>query len=349
MPTTSTTNRRHLDPVVQGVALDMRLMRSNGRLTSYDVIAEALGLNNGNAAMYACERESITRVGDTSLTAARRAVRVAPRSASWVAARTFGVELECSRGTMVRRSEDRIAAGYPVHHAAEHLRAAGLDARANQYTHAVTEYWKVTYDTTVTGVEAVAPILSGDDGYRQVRLACQGLQAAGATPGGGVHVHHGVTDFTTDQLINLVTVLQAAQSALQAYVPARRQANGYCPTTPSYDFDTVRAALTNGRVAPGRGSAGTDRYRFINFAPLGRQGTVEFRGHGATLNGGKLVTWIKLGQAVIEFARRGGTLAPRITPAALADTLTAEGLLTAEVAQAYLARVADLHGAAAVA
>jgi len=326
----------------------MRIVRSGGRLTSYDTIAEALGLNNANAAMYACERASIAQVGDTSLTAARRAVRVAPRSAAWVAARTFGVELECARGSMVRRREDHIAGGYPVHTAAEHLRAAGLQANAEAYNHNTPIAWKVTYDSTVTGVEAVSPILSGDDGYNQVRLACQGLRAAGANEGGGVHVHHGVTDFTTAQLVNLVDVLEAAQGALAAYMPRGRQRSSWCAQMGRSSFQSLRDASSSGRLGIRSGGCPVGRYAFFNFASLPRYGTVEFRGHGASLNGTKLVRWVKLGQAVIEFARRGGTLPAGVRPAALADTLVAEGLLEQAVATAYVARVEALHGAQAV-
>lgn len=327
----------------------MRVARdSRGRLTSYDQIAELLGLNNANAAMYACERESIRRVGDTSLTAARRAVRVAPRSAAWVAARTFGVELECARGTMRRQPDDYIAGGYPVHAAAEAMRAAGLQAQAESYNHQTPTQWKVTYDSTVSGVEAVSPILSGDDGYNQVRLAAQGLRAAGAQPGGGVHVHHGVTDFTQAQLVNLVDVLEAAQGALMNYMPAGRQRSSWCQRMSSSSFGAIRGAIQSGQLGVQRGGSPVSRYTAFNFASLGRYGTVEFRGHGATLNGTKLVRWIKLGQAVIEFARRGGTLPAGIRAAALADTLVAEGLLEQAVATAYVARVESLHGAQAV-
>jgi hypothetical protein len=348
MPTTTTANRRHLDEAVQFDALAIRLERTDGRMTSYDVVAERLGLNNANAAMYACERESIRRVGDTSLTAARRAVRVTARSAAWLTARTFGIEIECARGTMRREAGDHIAANYPVTTAAAHMRAAGLQAQPEAYSHNTPTVWKVTYDSTVTGVEAVSPILSSDDGYRQVRLACEGLRAAGANPGGGVHVHHGVTDFTTAQLVNLVDVLEAAQGALRLYMPLSRQRSSWCAQMGARSFTSIRDALTAGTLAVRSGGSPVSRYSFFNFASLARYGTVEFRGHGASLSGAKLVRWIKVGQAVIEFARRGGTLPAAVAPAALMDTLVAEGLLAQDVATAFVARVEALHGAAAV-
>lgn len=94
--------------------------------------------------------------------------------------RTFGIEIEfvCKRIDAVQR----------------HLDRRGLTG------------WHLKTDSTVkpnaqqqsqnfgnTGRELVSPILKGNDGLRQLKLACEALEAAGArvNKSCGLHVHHG--------------------------------------------------------------------------------------------------------------------------------------------------------------
>jgi hypothetical protein len=333
----------HSNAAVQAQAFTLREAGN-----TYPDIVGLLGLQHWDHAQ-AAVRAHARRNGTAERVAFRAPARTRrTTAASWLAARTFGVELECSRGSMPRLPGDGIAANYPVTAATNHLVALGLNASASAYTHAVVSHWKVTYDSTVTGVEAVSPILAGDDGYRQVRLAAQGLREAGANPGGGVHVHHGVTDFTRPQLINLVSVLEAAQRALASYMPGSRQRSSWCRPMSSGQFTAIRDAISQGRLGIRSGGSPISRYSAFNFQSLPRYGTVEFRHHGATLNGSKLVTWIKLGQAVIEFARLGNSLPATVNAQELADTLVAAGLLDERTARAYLARVQQLHGSVTV-
>lgn len=338
----------HTRELVQAAAYDLRV---DG--VTFPQITEQLGLQHWDHAQ-AAVRSHARRMGVEVPVSHRRPTPRRIGGAGYLLNRRFGIEIECSRGTMVVSSNDRtMANGFPVGTAAEHMRQQGLDAQADAYNHVTASRWKVIYDYTVTGVEAVSPILRGDAGYEEVRAACRGLKAAGATPGGGVHVHHDINDFDTVALARLLTVLRHTQHALGRFHTARRRRTSWCAPVSSYEWDAADAAVTRGtcyvnnsgrRAWPAGWNCGVGRYHAFNLEAIGCYGTVEFRGHGASLNPAKLRPWIAMGQAVIEFARLGGTFDTAQSVNSMIEALTAAGVLTARAAADFKARVRELGG-----
>lgn len=295
-------------------------------------------------------RRHARRNGIETPTRYRRVAATRRTAGRYLLNRRFGVEIETSRGTMRSGNLDYLCDHHPVTTAAEFIRAEGVDAQVEQYNHNTPSAWKVTYDCTVTGVEAVSPILRGDEGWESMRSAMRGLKAAGATPGGGIHVHHDITDFTTQaQLLDLVNNLQATQDVLLSYLPQRRRESQWCRRNNDRSFDRLRTSISDEsffvhdagrRLHPTNFYCPVDRYSFFNFQPTGCYGTVEFRGHGASLNPLKLRTWIAIGQAIVEASRQGIRIDAddASTPEALTEFLVARSLLVASEARKFVTR-----------
>jgi hypothetical protein len=249
--------------------------------------------------------------------------------------RQFGVECEVIGGSE-----------YAVEQA---MTAQGLECHAVGYTHAVLSHWKIVPDGSVDdGFEVVSPILSGDQGKRDLRRAMQALRDAECTTdrSTGLHVHHDITDLTARQIAALAHLWAAEQGLIDQFVARsrRNQSAGYCPPL---DDDTLRRidrfAATHGdtRVTPGNATdLHVGRYRSLNLASYPLYGTVEIRQHQGTVNGTKALAWVELGQAYIERVRRGGAVArPVATVAELLDRCERVGM--SSTVAAYLADRAE--------
>lgn len=228
--------------------------------------------------------------------------------------RSFGVEIEF------------IGSAVTV---ARELRNRGLEvASVGTYTHTVSHTaWKIVPDGSVhAGAELVSPILTGDAGREQVRLASEALQAAGATVNQttGLHVHHDSRNLTVSAIRQLVRNWAACQTATDGLVARSRRTNFYCAP-----FEDSELQLLLGRLGAGRRRAtqsgmrvalsGLTRYKALNLQSYPRYGTIEVRQHQGTTDADKILAWVEFGQAMIAAAVAGTTL----------DTSDTEALLTA--------------------
>lgn len=258
--------------------------------------------------------------------------------------RAFGVEVEYN---------GRGAAPYVL---SEALRDAGLAAEHEDYNHATRTWWKCTTDASVSGGECVSPILSGSDAMNDVRTVMQTISRLGSNVGNscGTHVHHNVNDFDREALRRLVINLGYAHYALLNYVLDRRLGASYVSDITQYHYNRLLEYVDDGRLAPAGsrstesrngGYLGLDRYVVFNFNSVLTYGTVEFRAHQGTLNATKLEAWVGLGQAIVEYSRRGGTLTGTITTRELVDLMVGEGLLHRRLGRRVIDRVTALHGA----
>ena len=256
----------------------------------------------------------------------------------------FGIEIEFN------------ATGYGADVRAEavrNMRDAGITVELESYNHTTRPHWKMTTDATVTGGECVSPILAGDTAsLDEVRDAIRSIKAAGGTTGRtvGMHVHHDVTDFRdADQRLRLVNTLEAAEAAMSAYVVQDRiSPSAPCGATAmqSGDWDRLRRNVPS--IMPGSNPNGyhdsgssVSRYRFFNLeGPMRKYGSVEFRGLGGTLHAGKVRTWVRFGQALIEAARRDITIPMHATPQQLADVFLENNLVGPRTAEKFLSECA---------
>jgi hypothetical protein len=258
------------------------------------------------AACRACGRRSRREARETGTAGTRNA-------------RKFGVEMEfvgANFSTVVAEMTRR-----------------GLSCSAPGYTHRVMRSWKVVSDASVTGGgELVSPPLSGADGQRQLKLACEALAAAGARVNRacGLHVHHDVSELNVQQLGRLFRNWSDTQSATDQMVAASRRNSRWAAPLTDRDVRHIEALRNTDRYTVQSHFSYVDRYRSLNVAAYPRYGTVEVRQHQGSINYSKIAAWVAYGQAQIRAAVAGATLAS-VSAHDLIDSLAAHGLTAAQV------------------
>lgn len=292
------------------------------------------------------QREIMERVGfnDPSSVscAVRRGRERALNNEGRISTRRFGVEIEFT-GTTRQRVLDQLA-----------LMETTVQAGIMGYTHRVTTGWKLITDVSVTsaagegnGLEAVSPILQGEDGFKQVADMMAAITAAGGKVDRtcGLHVHHDANDMAPEAVARLVEFYSRNQQVIDGLVsPSRRSStmNRWCRGLTERETVLISEAVKTGNrqaVAPTR----FDRYRTLNITAYAKYGTVEFRQHQGTLNSRKLTAWAKLGQAMADAAVREAGPAPVFTSVPeMLDYLRVTGGLPATVASYLTERAEDL-------
>jgi len=207
--------------------------------------------------------------------------------------RKFGVEIEFTNNV---RSE-LIAK----------MQEYGLTVRQESLNHRTSTGWKLVTDCSC-GYELVSPPLKGEAGIEELRLACKALEEVGAhvNVSCGLHVHHDANDMTRMELRNLFLLFVRFERVLDRLVaPSRRTGgNGYCISHGGQHSDRERilsqAAASNSGLDLFRTVNMDNRYHKLNFMCYERQGTVEFRAHGGTIEFEKIEAWICLTQLFVE-------------------------------------------------
>lgn len=303
MPTTGTLSTDRAS--VRARQDEALRMRQQG--ATYLEISRALGYGSRN--------------GGKGREAARRAVMAAAARAAQqtFTARKFGVEIEFFG---ISRSA-----------AAHALTVAGINAVAEGYNHTTTDYWKIVTDSSVSAIgtgsyngnEIVSPILSGEDGLRQVELVVKTLVAAGARVGTscGLHVHHDANDLTADEIARVVELYSLNQGHVDGLLSRSRRGTRWARAYSTYEIDRLKAEIAAGRDLKARSH---DRYKTVNLDAYRKYGTLEFRQHQGTLNAKKIVAWIRFGQSLIEAARTLGHIDAAADLDGLLDLLVDAGL-----------------------
>jgi len=242
--------------------------------------------------------------------------------------RTYGIEIEMHWGRQQRPDASVVR---------DALRAAGLRATAPGYSHETRPSWKVVPDGSIgNGWELVSPILHGLDGREQLKTAMRAVKEIGATTSRscGIHVHHGVHDFTAKELANIAEIYRNNEEVIDSLVAPSRRANGNMYTQ-SMDNGTdyhgaaserpytrleipwnpprSRASILSGqneahpsdilksdliaKLAP------FGRYYKVNLESYLRQGTVEFRQYHSSLNANKIWAWVVFTQMIVSAAK----------------------------------------------
>lgn len=261
----------------------------------------------------------------------RRSTRNSTNSAAG-STRKFGVEIEFT--------------GIGLNAAARALSNAGLSvdhSQTGRYTHRDSaSNWKVVHDGSVSGGgEAVSPILSGADGYEQVRKAARALSAAGATANRscGLHVHVNARDLTVDDIKNTVENYSVNESTIDSFMPRSRRGNinSYCYSNASRLRDAA-AAWNNARSHEGMQSVfHNERFMKVNLESLNRHGSIEFRQHSGTVQASKIIPWVQFCVNLVEQSRGPRARVARSSSSSSSNTNTASGQLRA--LQAIVARL----------
>lgn len=278
--------------------------------------------------------QTCRRAVDAANRAARRAGQGVRARRSAIETRRFGIEIEfvgASHSAVVREMTSR-----------------GVACAYEGYNHSVPSGWKIVTDASVSGgYELVSPPLSGQDGFDQLRKACEALSAAGARVDRrcGLHVHHDARDLDGAAIVRLFRGWRSNQPATNGLVaPSRRNSQWAAPLSVA-DVDRV-AALPNGRVTRDiarRFLSYVDRYRSLNIAPYVRQGTIEVRQHQGTIAYAKIAAWVAFGQAFFA-AAAAGEIETAADAAGLVDVLSRTGRLPAAHAETLRRRAAHFAG-----
>jgi hypothetical protein len=219
-------------------------------------------------------------------------------------ARKFGVEIEFTGLTQE-------AATAAIH-------AAGIEIAYEGYHHNTRQNWKLVHDCSC-GLEAVSPILQGEEGLRQIATVCNALDAAGAVVDRrtGYHVHLDVGDFSLRPFKNLIKLLIKFEDVLDTFQPASRRGsnNTYCRSN-LQKFGVIASGVEQANACRG-GFADIDRccsvdqlcrlfgtrYMKLNCEAYFRHRTIEVRHHAGTLNADKATNWVRLMLKLYETAK----------------------------------------------
>jgi hypothetical protein len=208
--------------------------------------------------------------------------------------RSFGVELEIVHGD-----------AYAL---AAALTAAGVKTFSEGYHHETRKYWKIVTDSSVSGgFELVSPVLRGHYGFERLKKVCKILADNNVKINKtcGVHVHHGIEDLDLDAVSRLVHSYAAMQSDIDAVLPPSRRStagNNYCKALGSYRLSTMHDGWNPSIMSV---SASWERGTVLNLLCYSKYGTIEYRQHSGSIEFAKIAPWIRLGQNMIDAAKRG--------------------------------------------
>ena len=209
--------------------------------------------------------------------------------------RTFGVEIEVTDS--YNYSRESIAAK---------IREKGIEALSEGWNHQTRLYWKVTTDGSC-GLEIVSPILKGQSGLQAINTVCEALNEVGCKVNKkcGLHVHHGVADYTIKNFKNLFKMYTKYEEGLDQVVPESRRADTatYCGTmiinqNVHSTLEKIEACKTVSEIE----GLYCSRYKKLNCQSYVKYGTLEFRQHSGTTDAVKIINWVKLTQFMITKA-----------------------------------------------
>lgn len=191
---------------------------------------------------------------------------------------TFGVEIECyiPREAAPRRGYRHRGVQIPDHPIGWNAQEDGSLGTHHGYV----------------SCEIVSPVLRGADGLRDLKRACEWLNAAGAMVDRrcGLHVHVGVVKGGAVGQKNLKAIMTAVANLEKAIYAATgtksRERGSYCAPVSTC---TLAKAGRLGMV---------DRYRILNVNT--NKPTVEFRAFAGTTNFTKIASYVRLAVGVVQ-------------------------------------------------
>jgi len=197
------------------------------------------------------------------------------------------------------------------------LRAAGIRVESSYYTHDTTPYWKIVTDGSC-GLELVSPVLEGEAGIEEVRIAAAALEAAGAQVDRrcGLHVHFDARSMNLKAVKNLFKLWLKFEDVLDTFQPQSRRGNNntYCRTnlesgvSDSEDhrgqchrlFNRIDACKNMDEMR----TLYSCRYRKLNIQSY-------FRHHSGTTCPEKITNWVRLMARMFDAAESAAAVRNR--------------------------------------
>lgn len=121
-----------------------------------------------------------------------------------------------------------------------------------------------------------------------------------------VHVHMNVTEYTEDQLLNLIYVYYLLEKPLIRLCGGHREGNRFCLRMCDGDgiYDVLKDIITNGVTRLRMWSGEQIRYSALNLNAITKYGSVEFRGMQGTLDVPTLQGWLAIINNLGEYAKK---------------------------------------------
>lgn len=207
----------------------------------------------------------------------------------------FGIEIEVQSNL----DRDEIARIF---------RSYGINAITSRYGSSVSRAWKIQNDTSTgyNGLEVVSPILTDTEELKKVVTLLKEECGANTSVKCGLHVHHDISDLNISQIKNLYKLYAKYESnAIASIIDPRRKNNTYALPI-SGVVNKVIGART---LSEFKNCVGT-RYLTVNQKCYVKYGTIEFRGHGTSLNIDTIISWIELTHKMVETATRISEVGP---------------------------------------
>ena len=204
------------------------------------------------------------------------------------------------------------------------LRSAGIQVEFEGYSHATTPHWKIVADGSC-GYELVSPVLEGEAGLEEVRIAAAALEAAGAQVDRrcGLHVHFDARTMSLKAVKNLFKLWLKFEDVLDTFQPQSRRgnANTYCRT----NLEDSIAGSEDHKNQCSRRFRSIDacrsieqmkqlypcRYRKLYIHSYFRHQTLEVRHHSGTTDPEKITNWVRLMARLFDTAESAATVRNR--------------------------------------
>lgn len=212
--------------------------------------------------------------------------------------RRFGIEIECY-GISQQRAKRAII-------------DAGISASISGYNHRTPRNWKVSTDGSIEwndrnvhgdALEVVSPPLKGKRGLKEVLKVAKALEDAGARVNKtcGFHVHVDAAGLKKTEIYNVAHRYMLFEKDIDQFMPPSRRQNDYCHSMKSLLTEKQKRKILLLKTERGQTFkealrtilTDDDRYHKCNIQAYVRHGTIEFRQHNGTVDGNKMVNWIK--------------------------------------------------------
>ena len=224
-----------------------------------------------------------------------------------LSARTFGVEFE----VILPRTFSRPTA------AAELSRRIGKPVDST--FGATGRNWAIHSDGSLRGdgtaLEFVSPSnppLRGEEGLAEVAAVANALRDMGAVVNEscGTHVHLGAQGERLTFFKNVIKIYGRFERAIDDAMALSRHGNDayYAKSVARITWPEIDRASTLpelSRAITRSSGAQADRYHKVNLTAHAKHGTVEFRQHGGTVDGGKIANWIIRLLQICQAAKEG--------------------------------------------
>lgn len=235
-------------------------------------------------------------------------------------------------------------------------------SEANKAVRELPRTFGVEGDASIdgNGIEFQTPKLKGKKGEETLIAACKVLNAHDFTVDNscGLHVHLDAGDFlpkrrnaTAPELTRLWQFYASIDHIILTFLPESRRSNSFCMPFSSKICPVSSKPLTLKKleelwykttdakaIKTYKGFKHGSRYYGVNLHSLLANGHIEIRYHSGTLNATKMLYWIQLHQAILDYCKNN-LPAAILTAQELFDTLG----LPADAQRYWSRRQVQLH------